>query len=77
MEEYTMNQRAGKTHRAALGSDGRVDLRELIDFMERCSETLEKEGQSDASFYFGQIAEYIRSNPHKGLKDGVGRMLGL
>lgn len=72
-----MNQRAGKTHRAALGSDGRVDLREFIDFMERCSELLEKEGQADASFYFGQVAEFVRSNPHKGLKESVTRMLGL
>jgi hypothetical protein len=72
-----MNQRTGKTHRAAMGTDGRVDLRELIDFMERCSNLLEKEGQSDASFYFGQVAEFIRSNPHKGLKESVTRMLGL
>lgn len=72
-----MNQRAGKTHRAAMGSDGRVDLREFIYFMEQCSELLEKEGQSDASFYFGQVAEFVRSNPHKGLKEDTSRMLGL
>lgn len=72
-----MNQRAGKTHRAAMGSDGRVDLRELIDFMQRCAESLEKEGQEDASYYFEQVAEFVRENPHKGLKENVTRILGL
>lgn len=72
-----MNQRAGKTHRAAMGTDGRVDLRELIDFMQRCESVLEREGQEDAAFYFGQVAEFVRSNPHKGLKEDAGRILGL
>lgn len=70
-------QRAGKTHRAALGSDGRVDLRELIDFMERCANVLNREQQEDAAFYFEQIAEFIRDNPQKGLKEDAGRILGL
>ena len=72
-----MNQRAGKTHRAALGTDGRVDLREIIDFMERCANVLNRENQEDSAFYFEQIAEFIRDNPTKGLKEDAGRILGL
>lgn len=70
-------QRAGKTHRAAMGSDGRIDLRELIDFMTRCASALERDNQSDSSFYFEQIAEHLRDNPHQGLKADIGRVLGL
>ena len=72
-----MNQRAGKTHRAAMGTDGRVDLREIIDFMERCASVLNRENQEDSAFYFEQIAEFIRDNPTKGLKEDAGRILGL
>ena len=70
-------QRSGKSHSAAMGTDGRVDLRELIDFMERCANVLEREGQGDASFYFEQVAEFVKSNPHKALKEDAGRILGL
>ena len=70
-------QRPGKSHKAAMGSDARVDLRELIDFMERCANVLERDNQSDSAFYFEQIAEFIRDNPTKGLKEDAGRILGL
>lgn len=70
-------QRPGKSHKAALGSDGRVDLRELIDFMERCANVLNRDNQEDSAFYFEQIAEFIRDNPTKGLKEDAGRILGL
>lgn len=70
-------QRAGKTHRAAMGSDGRVDMREIIDFMERCANVLERDGHGDSAFYFEQVAEFVRDNPHKGLKEDAGRVLGL
>ena len=70
-------QRAGKTHRAALGGDGRVDLREIIDFMERCANVLDRDNQPESSFYFEQIVEHLRRNPHKGFKEDAGRVLGL
>jgi len=57
--------------------DGRIGIRELIDFMERCSTTLEKNGEEDASFYFSQIAEFIKRNPHKGINEDAGRILGV
>lgn len=70
-------QRPAKTHRAAMGSDGRVDLREIIDFMDRCAVVLTKEHNEDSAFYFEQIAEHLRNNPHRGFKEDVGRILGL
>lgn len=70
-------QRAAKTHRAALGSDGRVDMREIIDFMERCANVLNRDNQLDSGFYFEQIVEHLRKNPHKGLKEDAGRILGI
>lgn len=70
-------QRPGKTHSAAMGTDGRIDLRELIDFMERCANVLDREGQEESAFYFEQVAEFVKSNPHKALKEDAGRILGL
>lgn len=72
-----MNQRPGKSHKAAMPQDGKISLFELIDFMSLASEALNKEGNEDAAFYFEQAAEYLRDNPHKGLKEGVTRILGL
>lgn len=72
-----MNQRPAKTHRAAMPSDGRVSLNEVIDFMQTAENLLEREGQEDAAFYFGQVAEFLRDNPTKGLKENVGRVLGV
>jgi len=70
-------QRAAKTHRAAMGSDGRIDLREIVDFVERCAELLSRDNKEDSAFYFEQISEHLRNNPHKGLKEDAGRILGL
>lgn len=70
-------QRPAKTHKAAMGGDGRIDLRELIDFMERCANVLERENEPDSAYYFEQIAEFIQRNPHKALKEDAGRILGL
>ena len=70
-------QRAAKTHRAALGGDGRVDMREVIDFVERCASVLERSDQADSAFYFEQIAEHLRRNPQKGFREDAGRILGI
>jgi hypothetical protein len=72
-----MNQRPAKTHRAALGQDGRVSLNEVIAFFENAESTLEREGQEDAAFYFGQVADHLRKNPHKGFNETVTRILGV
>jgi len=58
-------------------TDGRVSLKELIAFMESCTIKLRDQNEDDAAFYFEQVSDYIRRNPHKGLQEDVGRVLGL
>jgi hypothetical protein len=70
-------QRAGKTHRAAMGSDGRVSLFEVMEFMEAAHHALEKHGETDAAFYFEQVHEHLKRNPQTGFKEKVGRILGI
>lgn len=72
-----MNQRSAKTHKAAMGQDGRVSLSEVINFMQSAENLLEREGQEDAAFYFGQVAEFMKDNPTKAFKENVGRVLGV
>jgi len=72
-----MNQRPAKTHRAAPGQDGRVTLNEVIAFFESAETVLEREDQGDAAFYFGQVADHLRKDPHKGFNETVTRILGL
>jgi hypothetical protein len=45
--------------------------------MESASNALERDGQEDASFYFQQVAEFLRDNPHKGLNEKATTVLGL
>ncbi len=58
-------------------NDGRIGYKELMTFMERCTTSLRDEGEDDAAFYFEQVADHLRKNPHKGLQEEVGRILGL
>jgi hypothetical protein len=70
-------QRAGKTHRAAMGSDGRVSLFEVIEFFELAQHALEQHGDSEAAFYFEQVREHLTRNPHVGFKEKISRILGI
>lgn len=72
-----MNQRAAKTHRAALGEDGRISMFEVIDFFEAAKNTLEQSGETDAAFYFEQVYDHLKANPQKGFKETVSRILGV
>lgn len=72
-----MNQRAAKTHRAAMGQDGRVSMFEIIDFMEAAANALAQHGEEDAAFYFQQVHEHLRRNPQKGFKEEISRILGV
>jgi len=51
------NQRAGKTHKAAL-SDGSAEMR-LRDFFRTAQQILESEGYDDAAFYFEQVKDHL------------------
>lgn len=72
-----MNQRAAKTHKAALGEDGRVSMFEVIDFFEAAKTALEQHGEEDAAFYFEQVYDHLKKNPQKGFKETVSRILGV
>lgn len=72
-----MNQRAGKTHRGALATDGRVSLYEVMDFLEAAAHALHNHGAEDAAFYFEQVHEHLVRNPQKGFKEDIGRILGV
>lgn len=69
-------QRPAKTYRAAAGTDGRVSVFEVIEFMENAAHVLAQSDKEDAAFYFEQIAEHLRSNP-KGFKETASRVLGV
>ena len=58
-------------------NDGRVSLKEIIALMESCTIKLRDASEDDAAFYFEQVADHLRKNPHKGLQEEVGRILGL
>lgn len=76
--EYNMsNQRPAKTHNAAMSSDGNVSLRSIITFFEDCENALEKNKNTDAAFYFGQVKEYLTQNPHKAFNEKCETILGL
>ena len=71
-----MNQRTGKSHKAALG-DGMADMKLKI-FFQDCANVLDAEGNADSAFYFEQIVEHIMQG--KALptdKREVARMLGV
>lgn len=70
------NQRRGKMTSAALNDSINLDVREVIRFMETSARELDDCGEQDASFYFEQVASWLKSNPTKGLKD-PSRILGL
>jgi len=74
-----MNQRPGKMHRAAMPGDDNlnVNTKRLREFAQEAERLLTADGQDDAAFYFGQLAEYILQHPEKGLSEGVDRILGL
>jgi len=58
-------------------SDGRVGYKELIDFFQTSANELNKEGQEESAFYFEQVADHLKANPHKGLQEKVSRILGI
>ena len=58
-------------------SDGRVSIKELIDFFQTSANKLTANGEDDSAFYFEQVADHLIQNPHKGLQEKVERILGI
>ena len=71
-----MNQRAGKTYRAA-ASDGLGDMK-LRNFFRTCAELLNENGEEDVAYYFEQIVEEInQGKPLPAERKEISRLLGL
>lgn len=71
-----MNQRMGKTHKAA-ANDGLGEMK-LRNFFRTCKELLEENGDTDAAYYFEQIVDEINSG--KSLPNDrreISRLLGI
>ena len=58
-------------------NDRRITIKELISFMDSCVIKLRDASEDDSAFYFEQVADHLRKNPHKGLTESVSRVLGL
>lgn len=58
-------------------TDGRVGIKELIDFFQTCANKLDANGEEGSAFYFEQVADHLQKNPHKGLQEKVERILGI
>ena len=61
-----MNQRAGKTHMAALGDSQNVSLRSLIEYVRSAHVALTEDDHEDAAYYFEQFEEFLRSDVANG-----------
>lgn len=71
-----MNQRPGKTHKAALGDSNQ--LIRLKNFFKICRDVLEAEGLEDPAYYFEQIYEHLADGGEvSNDKKEVSRILGL
>jgi alpha-ketoglutarate-dependent taurine dioxygenase len=53
-----MNQRPAKTHRAAMATDGRISIYEVIEFMETAANVLARAEKEDSAFSANIRAEF-------------------
>jgi hypothetical protein len=71
-----MNQRAGKTHKAA-ASDGLGEMK-LRNFFRTCADLLKENNDEDAAYYFEQIVEEInQGKPLPAERKEISRLLGI
>jgi hypothetical protein len=71
-----MNQRAGKTHKAALGDVEKIRYADLVEFCKRARVDLESEGDSDAALRFEILEDWLR-NDFRGTFKYDAKMIGL
>lgn len=72
-----MNQRRGKTHRAAMSDNDPMGMT-VVTFFKEAALLLKEEGKDDASFYFEMVEEHLRSGGRlpSGNRD-LAKVLGL
>jgi len=71
-----MNQRAGKTHKAALVDSDKIRYTDLVEFCKRARTDLESEGDSDAALRFEILEDWLR-NEFRGSFKYNSKMIGL
>lgn len=71
-----MNQRPGKTHKAALSDSEKIRYTDLVDFCKKARNDLESEGESDAALRFEILEDWLR-NDFKGQFKYSPKMIGL
>ena len=70
------NQRAGKTHSAALVDGDKIPLASLIKFCKEAKADLEKQGEEDAALRFEILSDYLL-NDYRGSFKYQSKMIGL
>lgn len=70
------NQRPGKMKKATFQSSDSM-LAQAIAFARDAEEALERQGEEDAAFYFGQLKDWLTENPNKGFGERAQKILGL
>lgn len=72
-----MNQRAGKTHKAALGDVERINLKDLLSVLKSAQSDLEKVGEEDAALRFEIMREYLMNDYRGGKLMYNSKMVGV
>lgn len=72
-----MNQRKGKTHKAALGDGEKVGLGALITFLKEAERDLVKAGDDDAALRFEIFREYLMNDFRGGFLKYQSKAIGL
>ena len=70
------NQRPGKYQSKAMFNDNGAMLRQVIKFATEAEVMLMDNGNVDASFYFGQLKEWLVENPTKAFNEKTSKILG-
>lgn len=76
MEFIVSNQRPGKSKGPTFQSSDSM-LKQAIAFARDAEEALERQGEEDAAFYFGQLKDWLTENPRKGFNERAQTILGL
>ena len=71
-----MNQRPGKSHKAALTDFDKISLGSLVDFCKKAKVDLEKNGEEDSALRFEILEDWLR-NDFKGRFSYDSKMIGL
>jgi|TARA_R110000803_G_scaffold23359_9_gene57428 hypothetical protein len=70
------NQRPGNYQSKAMFNDNGSMLRQAIKFATEAEVMLMENGENDASFYFGQLREWLVENPTKAFNEKTSKILG-